>query len=128
MRKANTKAVRGKGKLQDLQLTIGLDLGDRSSFYCVLNGAGEVILEERVATSPEAMKKTFGTHTKCWWVWKDSNLQCSEERRVYGPVGRTSRPNTPSTWRRGRESNAQVPKARPASNGIGLPLAEPLLQ
>jgi transposase len=59
MRKPSTKAVRGKGKLQDQQLTIGLDLGDRSSFYCVLNGAGEVILEERAATSPEAMTKTF---------------------------------------------------------------------
>jgi len=59
MRKASTTAVRGKGKLQDQQLTIGLDLGDRSSFYCVLNGAGEVILEERVATNPEAMKKVF---------------------------------------------------------------------
>jgi transposase len=42
------------------QLTIGLDLGDRSSFYCVLNETGEVILEARVATSPEVMKKTFG--------------------------------------------------------------------
>ena len=61
MRKPSTKAVRRKGKLQDQELTIGLDLGDRSSFYCVLNGAGEVILEERVATNPEAMKKTFGT-------------------------------------------------------------------
>jgi transposase len=49
MRKPNTKTVRGKGKLQDQQVTIGLDLGDRSSFYCVLNGACEVILEERVA-------------------------------------------------------------------------------
>jgi transposase len=61
MRKPSTKAVRGKGKLLDQQLTIGLDLGDRSSFYCVLNGAGEVILEERVLTNPEAMTKTFGT-------------------------------------------------------------------
>ena len=60
MRKPSTKTVRVKGKLQDQQLTIGLDLGDGSSFYCVLNGAGEVILEERVATNPEAMKKTFG--------------------------------------------------------------------
>ena len=60
MRKPSTTAVRGKGKLQDRQLTIGLDLGDRSSFYCVLNGTGEAILEERVATNPEAMKKTFG--------------------------------------------------------------------
>jgi transposase len=57
MKKPST--IRWKRKLQDGQLTIGLDVGDRSSFYCVLNGAGEVILEAKVATSPEAMKKTF---------------------------------------------------------------------
>ena len=60
MRKPSITAACGSGKFQGEQLTIGLDLGDRSSFYCVLNGAGEGIVEERVATSPEAMKKTFG--------------------------------------------------------------------
>ena len=58
MRKPGTTVLRRRGKLQDGQLTILLDLGDRSSFYCVPNGACEVILEERVATNPEAMKKT----------------------------------------------------------------------
>src|ERR1700682_5280988 len=42
------------------KLTIGLDLGDRWSFYCVLDEAGQVILEQKVATTPEAMKQTFG--------------------------------------------------------------------
>ena len=42
------------------------------------------------------------------------------------PGRATSCPNTPDTWRRGRESNAQAPRVRPASNGIGLPHAEPL--
>jgi len=59
MRKPSTSALRRRGKLQSEQLTIGLDLGDRSSFYCVLNGAGEVILEAKVATNPAAMRKTF---------------------------------------------------------------------
>ncbi len=59
MKKPSITASRRSGKLQDGQLTIRLDLGDRSSFYCVLNGAGDVILEERVPTSPEAMKKRF---------------------------------------------------------------------
>jgi transposase len=59
MKKPSTTALRQRGKLQDRQLTIGLDLGDRSSFYCVLNGTGEVVLEAKVATNPEAMKKTF---------------------------------------------------------------------
>ncbi|WP_348270053.1 hypothetical protein P8936_06385 [Edaphobacter paludis] len=61
MKKPSTKTVRQRVKLPDGQLTIGLDLGDRSSFYCVLNGAGEVILEEKIATNPEAMKKAFST-------------------------------------------------------------------
>jgi transposase len=59
MKKPSTAALRRRGKLENQQLTIGLDLGDRSSFYCVLNGAGEVILETKVATIPEAMKETF---------------------------------------------------------------------
>src|ERR1700758_1352170 len=57
MRKPSTAALRRTGKLQDRQLTVGLDLGDWSSFYCVLNGAGEVILEARVATNLEAMRE-----------------------------------------------------------------------
>jgi transposase len=60
MKKPSTTTVTRMRKLDGDQLTIGLDLGDRSSFYCVLNGAGEVILEEKVATTSEAMKKTFG--------------------------------------------------------------------
>jgi hypothetical protein len=40
MRKPSITAACGRGKFQGEQLTIGLDLGDRSSFYCVLNGAG----------------------------------------------------------------------------------------
>jgi len=60
MKKRSTKTVHRVEKLQDQQQTICLDLGDRSSFYCVLNGAGEVIVEEKVSTSPEAMIKTFG--------------------------------------------------------------------
>jgi hypothetical protein len=40
-------------------LTIGLDLGDRSSSYCVLDEADEVLLEQKLPTTPEAMKQTF---------------------------------------------------------------------
>ena len=47
------------------QLTIGLDLGDRSSAYCVLNAAGEIVLEHKLATTPEAMKQVFGSLPRC---------------------------------------------------------------
>src|SRR5215510_12398054 len=35
------------------------ELGDGWSFYCVLDESGIVILEEKLATTPEAMKQTF---------------------------------------------------------------------
>ena len=47
------------------QLTIGLDLGDRWSCYCILNENGEIILEQKVATTPEAVKQAFGNMPRC---------------------------------------------------------------
>jgi transposase len=52
MKKPNTLTRCRNGNVRNGQLTIGLDVGDRSSFYCVLNERGEVILEARVATTP----------------------------------------------------------------------------
>jgi transposase len=46
--------------LKEQKLTIGLDLGDRWSFYCVLDEAGQIIVEQKLPTTPEAMKQTFG--------------------------------------------------------------------
>jgi len=45
--------------LKEQKLTIGMDLGDSWSFYCVLDEAGKIILEQKVATTQEAMKQTF---------------------------------------------------------------------
>jgi transposase len=47
------------------KLTVGLDLGDRSSWYCVLNESGEVVLEQSVSTTPKAMKEVFGGMPRC---------------------------------------------------------------
>jgi hypothetical protein len=44
MKKASTTTLCQCRKRRDRQLTIGLYVGDWSSFYCVLNKAGEVIL------------------------------------------------------------------------------------
>jgi transposase len=41
------------------QLTIGLDLGDRSSWYCVLDERGEVKAERKVSTTAKAMREAF---------------------------------------------------------------------
>src|SRR6202167_1437214 len=59
MQKLSTRRVMRHKVLRGQQLTIGLDLGDRWSFYCVLNERGEVLREEKLQTTPEAMKRTF---------------------------------------------------------------------
>ena len=40
-------------------LTIGIDLGDRKSHVCVLDAAGEVVEESRIATTPRALRARF---------------------------------------------------------------------
>src|SRR5208282_5272980 len=60
MKKISIVQVFGNEILKGQKLTIGLDLGDRWSFYCVLDEAGKILLEQKVATTPEAMKQTFG--------------------------------------------------------------------
>src|SRR5246127_1710131 len=59
MKKISTVQVFGNEIFKEQQLTIGVDLGDRWSFYCVLDEAGKIILEQKVSTTPEAMKQTF---------------------------------------------------------------------
>ena len=59
MKKTSTVRVNGNMIFKGHKLTIGLDLGDRWSFYCVLDEAGKIILEQKVPTTPEAMKQTF---------------------------------------------------------------------
>ena len=60
MKKISTMQAFSNEILKEQKLTIGVDLGDRCSFYCVLDEAGKIILEQKVATTPEAMKQTFG--------------------------------------------------------------------
>jgi transposase len=59
MQKLSIRHVMGSKVLKGYQLTIGLDLGDRWSFYCVLDEVGKVLLEQKLPTTPEAMKRIF---------------------------------------------------------------------
>jgi len=45
MKKISTVTTKKVEKNASQKLTIGLDLGDRFSWYCVLDEAGEVVLE-----------------------------------------------------------------------------------
>ena len=63
MKKISTVQAFSNEILQEQKLTIGVDLGDRWSFYCVLDEAGKIILEQKVPTTPEAMNPD---------IWKDT--------------------------------------------------------
>jgi transposase len=58
MKKIST-AMAASNKNFSQKLTIGLDLGNRSSWYCVLDEAGEVVGEQKLGTTPKAMREVF---------------------------------------------------------------------
>jgi transposase len=60
MKKISTVEIERVQIFKENRLTIGLDLGDRTSHYCVLNEAGEVILESKVSTTPKGIEEVFG--------------------------------------------------------------------
>jgi len=46
-------------------MTIGMDLGDKTSRYCQLDGSGEVMEEGGVATTKKGMTQLFGAKGRC---------------------------------------------------------------
>src|SRR6516165_11381863 len=60
MKKVSTVAAKQSRKTAEQKLTVGLDVGDRSSWYCVLDERGEVVLEQKLSTTPKAIDKVFG--------------------------------------------------------------------
>jgi len=61
MKKVSTAAAKQSKNFSEQKLTIGLDLGDRSSWYCVLDEAGSIVLEQKLSTTRKAMQEVFGT-------------------------------------------------------------------
>src|SRR5260370_11589287 len=47
------------------RLTVGLDLGDRSSRYCILNEAGGKESEDQLATTKAGLESLFGKMAAC---------------------------------------------------------------
>jgi hypothetical protein len=50
-------------------ITVGLDLGDRFSHYCVLNEEGDVIEEGRTPSTDVAWRRHFPPRRVCAWRW-----------------------------------------------------------
>jgi transposase len=65
MKKNSTVAAGRKQIFKQAKLTIGLDLGDRSSHYCMLDEAGNVILERSLPTTSNGIRQAFGRIPRC---------------------------------------------------------------
>ena len=67
MKKSTTVAKSPKRKAVRKQepLTIGMDLGDKTSRYCVLDESGEVVLERSASTTKKGMCQVFGAMQRC---------------------------------------------------------------
>jgi transposase len=101
--------------------TVGIDLGDQWSRYCVLDGEGEVIEEGRFKTAPGALTKHFadsermrialeaGTHS----LWVSEHLRQLGHEVLVANARRSGRlrtataraiSSTPKSWLVMRES------------------------
>jgi transposase len=60
MKKVSTAVAKRNRNVSQQKLTIGLDLGDRNSWYCVMDEAGHIQLEQRVGTTAKALRAGFG--------------------------------------------------------------------
>jgi transposase len=66
MKKRITGKTRLTGeKTRREKLTIGLDLGDRSSRYCVLDEQGDMIQEGSLATTRVGLDRVSETMARC---------------------------------------------------------------
>src|SRR6185437_7613745 len=60
MKKVRTTLATQSRNISQQKLTIGLDLGDRNSWYCVMDETGQIQLEQRVRTTAKGLQEIFG--------------------------------------------------------------------
>src|ERR1700735_2987359 len=66
MKKNNTCPQSPKrSQARKRSITIGIDLGDKTSHYYVVDSEGEMVREGKVATTKKGMKQRFGSLPKC---------------------------------------------------------------
>ncbi len=70
MKKVSTAAAKQSRNFSQPKLTIGLDLGDRSSWYCVLGERGEVVLEQNWVRLRKPCERCSGACHTAGSHWK----------------------------------------------------------
>jgi len=75
MKKVSTVAAKPSKKISRQKLTIGLDLGDRNSWYCVLDESGQIQLEQRVRTNAKRCAKSLARCRAAGSRWKSGRIR-----------------------------------------------------
>jgi transposase len=70
MKKNSIVATKRNQIFREKKLTIGMDLGDQFTYYCVLDEAGEVMVEQKLPTTKQAMKRVFSRIPPVEWLWR----------------------------------------------------------
>jgi transposase len=65
MKKHITGRQSPKAATRRQQLTVGMDLGDRASRYCLLDETGEVLREDSVPTTRKGLTRAFAQWGRC---------------------------------------------------------------
>ena len=86
MRKSSTVAMSRIENFKEHKLTIGLDLGDRFSHYCILNESGEVIGEHNLPTTPKGIDDVFG-RIPCSRIALETGTHSPWVSRQLAPLG-----------------------------------------
>ena len=92
MKKVSTAVGEPSGNISQQKLTIGLDLGDRNSWYCVMDETGEIQLEQRVRTTAKGLQEIFG-------AMPHSRIALKRGRIRPGSVACSDGWDTKSSWR-----------------------------
>src|ERR1051325_11082033 len=95
MKKVSTVAARASKKISRQKLTVGLDLGDRNSWYCVLDESGQIkrrpamkkvsTVAARASKKISRQKLTVGLDLgdrNSWYCVLDESGQIQLEQRV----------------------------------------------
>ena len=59
-KKNSTVTTKRKQIFRETKLTIGMDLEDQFTYYCVLDETGELLVEQELPTTKQGMKQVFG--------------------------------------------------------------------
>ena len=70
MKKVSTAAVKQSRNFSQPKQTIGLDLGDRNSWYRVLDEAGAIVLEQKLSTTGRQGRKCSARYRAAASLWK----------------------------------------------------------